>query len=54
MPIEVGFILKHLAAQADREPTLRTQQPWKAAYRYVAGAERSLELAKAQGWTVVR
>ena len=32
MPIEVGFILKHLAAQADREPTLRTQQPWKAAY----------------------
>ena len=37
MPIEVGFILKHLAAQADREPTLRTQQPWKAAQRVRRG-----------------
>ena len=32
MPIEVGFILKHLAAQAEQDPTLRTQQPWKAAH----------------------
>ena len=24
MPIEVGFILKHLAAQAERDPALRT------------------------------
>ena len=32
MPIEVGFILKHLAAQAERDPSLRTQQPWKAAH----------------------
>ena len=32
MPIELGFILKHLAAQAEQDSALRAQQPWKAAY----------------------
>jgi len=32
MPIELGFILMRLAAMADKDPALRTKQPWKAAY----------------------
>jgi hypothetical protein len=31
MPIELGFILKRLAAQAEHDAALRAQQPWKAA-----------------------
>src|SRR5215212_2231632 len=32
MPIELGFILRRLAAMADQDPALRERQPWKAAY----------------------
>ena len=32
MPIELGFILRRLAAMADQDPSLRQRQPWKAAY----------------------
>jgi phosphoserine phosphatase len=32
MPIELGFILKRLAAMAERDQSLRDRQPWKAAY----------------------
>jgi hypothetical protein len=32
MPIELGFILQRLAAMAEREPSLRDRQPWKAAH----------------------
>jgi phosphoglycolate phosphatase-like HAD superfamily hydrolase len=32
MPIELGFVLKRLAAMAQDDPTLRDRQPWKAAY----------------------
>jgi phosphoglycolate phosphatase-like HAD superfamily hydrolase len=32
MPIELGFILQRLAAMAERDPSLRDRQPWKAAY----------------------
>jgi phosphoglycolate phosphatase-like HAD superfamily hydrolase len=32
MPIEVGFILMRLAAMAEKNASLRSQQPWKAAY----------------------
>jgi phosphoglycolate phosphatase-like HAD superfamily hydrolase len=32
MPIELGFILKQLAAMAEQDTTLRSRQPWKAAY----------------------
>ena len=32
MPIELGFILQRLAAMAEADPSLREQQPWKAAY----------------------
>jgi FMN phosphatase YigB (HAD superfamily) len=32
MPIELGFILRRLAAMADQDPSLRDRQPWKAAY----------------------
>ena len=31
MPIELGFVLKRLAAMAERDQTLRDRQPWKAA-----------------------
>jgi phosphoserine phosphatase len=31
MPIELGFILKRLAAMADEDASLRERQPWKAA-----------------------
>jgi FMN phosphatase YigB (HAD superfamily) len=32
MPIELGFILRRLAAMADQDPSLRDRQPWKAAH----------------------
>jgi phosphoglycolate phosphatase-like HAD superfamily hydrolase len=32
MPVELGFILKRMAAMAEADPTLRARQPWKAAY----------------------
>ncbi len=32
MPIELMFILRRLAAMADEDPSLRSQQPWQAAY----------------------
>ena len=32
MPIELGFILQRLAAMAEKDPSLRERQPWKAAY----------------------
>src|SRR5689334_3282840 len=32
MPNELGFILERLAAMAQQDPSLRTRQPWKAAY----------------------
>ena len=31
MPVEIGFILKRFAEQAEADPSLRDQQPWKAA-----------------------
>lgn len=31
MPIELGFILKRLAAMAEQDASLRERQPWKAA-----------------------
>jgi haloacid dehalogenase-like hydrolase len=33
MPIQLDFILKWLAAMAEREAELREHQPWKAAYK---------------------
>jgi hypothetical protein len=42
MPIELGFILQRMTTMAEREPALRTAQPWKAAYdrdySWLAGA----------------
>jgi len=42
MPIELGFILQQLAAMAERDPALRSRQPWKAAwhrdYDWLGGA----------------
>src|SRR5215210_5465766 len=35
MPIELGFILKRLAAMAERDQSLRDRQPWKAAYSFL-------------------
>ena len=32
MPIEMGFILMRLAAMAEKDASLRDDQPWKAAY----------------------
>ena len=32
MPIELGFILKRMAGQADKDVSLRERQPWKAAH----------------------
>ncbi len=32
MPIQLDFILRHLVAMAEQDPTLRERQPWKAAY----------------------
>jgi phosphoserine phosphatase len=32
LPVELGFILQRLAAMADADPSLREQQPWKAAH----------------------
>jgi phosphoserine phosphatase len=32
MPVELGFILRELAAAAERDEGLRGRQPWKAAY----------------------
>ena len=32
MPVELGFILERLAAMAEADESLRTKQPWKAAY----------------------
>jgi phosphoserine phosphatase len=32
MPIELGFILQRLAAMAEADVSLRTRQPWQAAY----------------------
>ena len=31
MPVELGFILQRLAAMAEADPSLRENQPWKAA-----------------------
>lgn len=31
MPVELGFILGRMAAQAGKDPALRDKQPWKAA-----------------------
>src|SRR5262249_22640576 len=33
MPIELGFILTRLVEMAEHDETLRTRQPWQAAYR---------------------
>jgi hypothetical protein len=42
IPIELGFILQRLAAMAEKDASLRDQQPWKAAverdYRWLGGA----------------
>ena len=32
MPIQLGFVLQRLAAMAEADESLRTQQPWKAAH----------------------
>jgi hypothetical protein len=32
MPIQLDFILRRLSAMAEQDPSLREQQPWKAAY----------------------
>ncbi len=32
MPIELAFILKRLAEMAEQDESLRSRQPWKAAY----------------------
>ncbi len=32
MPIELGFILRQFAAMAEKDPSLRERQPWKAAH----------------------
>ena len=32
MPIQLDFILRRLAAAAEKDPSLRDRQPWKAAY----------------------
>jgi phosphoserine phosphatase len=32
MPVELGFILERLAAQAEDDASLRDRQPWQAAY----------------------
>ena len=51
MPVELGFILQRLSAMAIEDPSLRDKQPWK--FDYTAGAEKSLQLARTRGWTVV-
>jgi len=42
MPVELAFILRELAAAAERDESLRARQPWKAAYAkdtaWLAGA----------------
>ncbi len=32
MPIELGFILARFAELAEQDASLRTKQPWQAAY----------------------
>src|SRR5688572_23901673 len=32
MPIQLDYILRHFAAQAQADPSLRDRQPWKASY----------------------
>jgi phosphoglycolate phosphatase-like HAD superfamily hydrolase len=32
MPIQLDFIVRHFAAMAEQDPSLRERQPWKAAY----------------------
>jgi hypothetical protein len=32
MPIQLDFILRRLVVMADQDPSLRTRQPWQAAY----------------------
>jgi hypothetical protein len=32
MPVQLDFILRQLAAAAEKDPALRERQPWKAAY----------------------
>jgi phosphoserine phosphatase len=32
MPLELGFILERLAEMAEQDPSLRTRQPWQAAW----------------------
>jgi phosphoserine phosphatase len=34
MPVQLGFVLRELAAAADRDESLRGRQPWKAAYEH--------------------
>jgi haloacid dehalogenase-like hydrolase len=42
MPVEVGFILEHFAAMAEEDESLRSRQPWQAAferdYAWLGGA----------------
>jgi phosphoserine phosphatase len=42
LPIQLDFILRRLVAMAEKDPTLRAKQPWKAAwekdYGWLAGA----------------
>jgi SulP family sulfate permease len=44
MPVELGFILERLAEMAEQDPSLRTQQPWQAAYEkdYLIAAAAAL------------
>ena len=55
MPIELVFILQRLAAMAERDPALRRllHDDAEREFAYTAGAERSLEQARTQDWTVV-
>lgn len=32
LPVQLDFILRRLAADAEREPSLRTKEPWRSAY----------------------
>ena len=32
MPIQAGFLLRHIAEQAEADPALRDRQPWKAVH----------------------
>ncbi|SHN36940.1 HAD family hydrolase [Cryptosporangium aurantiacum] len=59
MPIQLDFILRRLAEMAEVDPTLRTRQPWKAAYEkdygwlasvlaeHYAGDERNVQVLAA-------